>query len=123
MIESFCEDTGVSLSNFSIYGDTNATPPRYVLLLEPEQPVPAEKIDEYEKLLESKLEYVNMIYADYIESNTLAPLKLYISKQGSHTEYTRLKLKNGGLEHQTKPVRVLDTVEKREFFLSRVENP
>jgi len=123
MIESFCEDTGVSLSNFAIYGDTNATPPRYVLLLEPEQPVPNEKIPEYEKLLEEKLEYVNMIYADYIESNTLAPLKLYISKKGSHAEYTRFKLKGGGLEHQTKPVRVLDTQDKREFFLARVENP
>ena len=123
MIESFCEDTGVSLSNFAIYGDTNATPPRYVLLLEPEQPVPNDKIPEYEKLLEEKLEYVNMIYADYIESNTLAPLKLYISKKGSHAEYTRFKLKGGGLEHQTKPVHVLDTQDKREFFLARVENP
>lgn len=26
MIEEFCKDTGVSLTNFSIYGDTNASP-------------------------------------------------------------------------------------------------
>lgn len=92
-------------------------------MLEPEKTIEKEKISEYEKLLEEKLEYVNMFYADLIKSNTLAPLKLYISKKGSHAEYNKLKLQGGGVEHQTKPVRVLDTQKKREFFLSRVENP
>ncbi|MCF0136997.1 MAG: GH3 auxin-responsive promoter family protein [Oscillospiraceae bacterium] len=121
MIESFCRETGISLSNFSIYGDTNATPPRYVLLLEPEKSVDLSKTPQYEQFLEEKLEYLNMIYADYIKSRTLAPLKLYFSKIGSHREYNRIRLQGGGLEHQTKPVRVLDTQDKRDFFLARVE--
>jgi len=123
MIENFCSSTGISLSNFSIYGDTDVTPPRYILLLEPEKEIDLNKIPEYEKFLEEKLEYINMFYADFIKNNTLDPLKLYISKRGSHAEYNKIRLSGGGLEHQTKPVRVLDTEEKRKFFLARVENP
>ena len=122
-VRRFAKTLNVDISDFALYVDNEASKPRYVLLIEPDTPLAIDKDGKYAELFENILCDVNREYnfASKVRHDVGKPLVL-IQKQETHALWREYKLKTGSSTNQVKPVRVLDTKIKQDFFLSRIED-
>lgn len=90
---------------------------RYGILLETEG---CRDLGGFSDRFEDILREVNPQYLYYEGNDLIEPPVLLMQKPGSHEEWKRARVAAGATEDQVKPVHILDTEDKREFFLSRV---
>ena len=114
------EQTGVKLKGYSFYADTNHDPVRYMLLAEPEEAMSKEKIEEFEKALDEWLNESNEKYFKYRRWGMIGDPKLAILKDNTYEDYRDYLKKQGKVLNQIKPVTVINTPEREEFFLSHI---
>ena len=112
---------GVSFTGYSFYADTSVDPVRYMLLAEPETEIPDERIPEIEAILDEFLNESNEKYFKYRRWGMLAAPKLSILKKNTYADYRDYLKKQGKVLNQIKPVTVVNTPEREEFFLSHIE--
>ncbi|MBQ5905275.1 MAG: GH3 auxin-responsive promoter family protein [Clostridia bacterium] len=112
---------GVSFTGYSFYADTSVDPVRYMLLAEPETEIPDERIPEIEAILDEYLSESNEKYFKYRRWGMLAAPKLSILKKNTYADYRDYLKKQGKVLNQIKPVTVVNTPEREEFFLSHIE--
>ncbi len=120
-VSSLCRDFGIELVEYSLYGDYDYTPGRYIVFMECENLKSETDIHVLEKALNEELMKANPSYADKIKRGLLAPLKLYFLRENSFEVYRRLMVANGGSVAQLKPVRLIDNPLRKEFFFSMVK--
>ena len=120
-VDRFKKETGLNIIDYCIYADTDATPGRCVMLIEPKSSIDMSKLGEYENLMEEKLREVNFLYNMERDAKNLSSLKLLIQQPQSHALYREMRLLKGVSENQIKPVRILDTPMKMNFFLKMIE--
>ena len=113
--------TGYSFKGYSFYADRSVDPVRYMLLAEPETEIPDEKIPEIEAVLDEFLNESNEKYFKYRRWGMLAAPKLSILKKDTYADYREMLKKQGRVLNQIKPVTVVNTPEREEFFLSHIE--
>ena len=113
--------TGYSFKGYSFYADRSVDPVRYMLLAEPETEIPDEKIPEIEAVLDEFLNESNEKYFKYRRWGMLAAPKLSILKKNTYADYREYLKKQGKVLNQIKPVTVVNTPEREEFFLSHIE--
>ena len=111
---------GISFKGYSFYADTSVDPVRYMLLAEPEEDIPDERIPEIEAILDEYLSESNEKYFKYRRWGMLAAPKFNVLKKDTYADYREHLKKQGKILNQVKPVTVINTPEREEFFLSHI---
>ena len=112
---------GCTFPDFSIFVDTKAEPSRYVMLVEPDRPLPVEKGKEYSEKFEEILCDVNPEYAVCRYDRSIGDPLVLLQQQQTHAFWRELKMHKGTSSNQVKPVRVLDVLPKQKFFFGLLE--
>jgi hypothetical protein len=112
---------GISFKGYSFYGDTDSTIVRYMLLAEPDGAISADMIPQIEKELDEALNESNEKYFKYRRWNMIDMPKVCILKKDTYADYREMLKKQGKVLNQIKPVTVINTDERKEFFLSHID--
>ncbi len=115
------EQLGISFKGYSFYADTDNEPVRYMLLAEPDGDVSADKIPEIEKALDEWLNESNEKYFKYRRWGMITDPKVVLLKKGTYADYRDMLKKQGKVLNQIKPVTVINTDERKEFFFSHID--
>ena len=110
------EEIGVNIIDYSVYPNRDDSPSHYEFLIEPDAPLDPSKCDEYRQILEKHLGEVNPVYKECLDTNEIAPALLYLQQMQTHALWRDVKVHKGTSLNQVKPVRVLDTPVKKDFF-------
>ena len=117
-VEMLEKNHGISLDHWLFYQDDSVTPSRYALVVESDADIDWNGcIDE----LEEYMGRCNKRYTGQRAKHFISRLVVQRQQSGTHDAWTQRCLDLGASAAQIKPVHSLDTAEKREFFLSRVE--
>ena len=116
-VDNFSGQTGLDISDYSIYADPDATPSRYTALMEPARIVEADELPRFRALMEQLLMQANPIYGDLVRNGSLGELELVFVQQQTYRLYRDMMIMKGASPNHLKPVRVIDTEFKKRFFL------
>ncbi len=120
VVEEFSEKTDNLLIGYSIYADRSTSPGHYVLFIEPSKPIIKFKEKEYAEIFEKTLCKGNVSVEPLIKSGALGHCEVKFLKPGTYDEYRRILKENGANLNQIKPIKVIDTENKKEFFFSHI---
>ncbi len=121
MIANLSEKMNDSYIGYSLYADRTTSPGHYRLLLELSDEISDDKKALYNDAFEEMLIKGNVSVEPLIKSGALGHPEVNFLKKGTHDEYREILRKRGVNLNQVKPVKVIDTDEKKGFFLSRIE--
>ena len=121
-IQEFERITDINIIDFCMYPDRESDPGRYVILMEPENPVPASRHEECQKVLAKELARASTSYAHYVDGGNMGEPKLIFLQSQTFQLQRELKMYKTGLtENQLKTDRVLSTPELIKFFTAMEE--
>lgn len=112
---------GISFKGYSFCDDRENDPVRYMLLAEPEGEVSKEIIPQIEEKLDELLCESNEKYHKYRRWGMLGSPKVVFLRKNSYDDYREMLKKQGKVLNQVKPVTVINTDERKEFFLSHID--
>ena len=115
------EKFGISFTGYSFYGDTDGKLARYVRLAEPESDISKDALTEMEAALDELLSESNEKYFKYRRWQMLDMAKIVILRKNTYAGYREMLKKQGKVLNQIKPVTVINTDERKEFFFSHAE--
>ncbi|MGN0485970.1 MAG: GH3 auxin-responsive promoter family protein [Acutalibacteraceae bacterium] len=115
------EKLGISFKGYSFYPDHSVDPVRYMLLAEPEGDIDPKLIPQIEDTLNEFLCESNEKYFKYRRWGMLAAPKVCFLKKDTYADYREMLKKQGKVLNQIKPVTVINTPEREEFFLSHID--
>lgn len=121
MIANLSEHTGDLYIGYSIYADRSTSPGHYKLFLELSENISDEKKAEYSALFEKFLCKGNVSVEPLIKSGALGHPEVKFLKKGTYDEYRELLRSRGANLNQVKPLKVIDTEEKKDFFFAHIE--
>lgn len=120
MVDDLSEFMGDMYVGYSIYPDRSTSPGHYVLFLEcleePEEVKRSQYADAFEKMLIKD----NVSVEPLIKSGALGHPEVRFLRRGTYDEYREILRKRGANLNQVKPIKVIDTDEKRDFFFSHI---
>ncbi|MCQ2441071.1 MAG: GH3 auxin-responsive promoter family protein [Clostridia bacterium] len=122
VIDSFCNQTGVDVKDYSVYADNEISPGRYVLFMEPTKPLPKEKHSEYRDITDKAMCTANPSYGAKIQDGILSPMAIHFVEQETYALYRDVMLMRGVSENQLKPVSIIDTPFKEKFFFGLIDD-
>ncbi len=114
------ERMGNEFVGHSFYADFSTTPPRYCLLAEPKNPVDEADRQKYIDILDEELDAVNEKYYKYRRWGMLNKPEVLFLKEKTYNDYKESLRARGVVLNQVKPVTVLNSEERCEFFFSHV---
>lgn len=117
LVEQLSEAVGCPLNNWVAYIRMDEHPYHYVLMLENKAGI---DMREYSELADQMLREINPRYDSFIGFHEIGPIELKNQQPGTHHAWIQAQIDRGAPSGQIKPVRILDTPVKEEFFLSRV---
>ena len=121
MIEETEKALGIEVTDYSLYADTDATPPGYVVLLELRHR-PADVSDaQIEACLKEKLMEANHDIIEDFEGGHLADPKLVLLQPETFLLYRDVMIHRGTAAAQLKPVHVIRNEFQRRFFFALQE--
>lgn len=120
-IKALEEESGVPITDYSIYADSADLPGRYVLLIEPQQQQPKENRAKLRDIADEKMGIANPSYGSKVHDSILLPMDLKFVQPETYYLYRDLLLFKGVSENQIKPVHVIDTPRKEKFFFSLLD--
>ncbi len=120
-VARFQDDTGKLVRDYSIYADVESKPGRYVMLMELDEEVPDEVLGEYRDIIERRLGEANPSFGKKVMDHTLSRTKLCIMQPESYMFYRDMMILKGVSPNQLKPVRVIDTPMKENFFFHVID--
>ena len=121
-VREFERRSGINVIDFCMYPDRDVVPGRYVILLEPEEVVPQERLAECQDILSEELARASTSYAHYVMGGNMGRPKIVFLQQQVFALHRELKMYKMGLsENQLKTPRVLTTPELIAFFSSQAE--
>ena len=106
---------------YSIYADRSTSPGHYKLFLELAEDITDDKKATYNALFEEKLCQGNVSVEPLIKSGALGHPEVCFLRKGTYDDYREVLRKRGANLNQVKPIKVIDTDEKRDFFFEHVE--
>ena len=115
------EEIGVNIIDYCVYPNRDDSPSHYEFLIEPDAPLDPSQCDQYRQILERHLFEVNPVYKECIDTHEIAHATLYLQQMQTHALWRDIKLHKGTSLNQVKPVRVLDTPVKKNFFYGLLE--
>ena len=106
---------------YSIYADRSTSPGHYKLFLELAEDISDDKKATYNTLFEEKLCQGNVSVEPLIKSGALGHPEVCFLRKGTYDDYREVLRKRGANLNQVKPIKVIDTDEKRDFFFEHIE--
>lgn len=117
------KDLNCEFNDYALYIDDAGMVSRYVLLLEPDQPIDIDRDGHYADLMEKHLCEVNPEYEFFsIKRGSIAKPLVLIQQPQTHALWREMKIAKGSSPNQVKPVRVLDVPMKQKFFFGLLED-
>jgi len=120
-VDEFIKETGIIINDYSVYADIDTEPGHYVFLMEPDSVVPQEQIAHLRDVIEAKVSHANPSYGAKVVNGILGPMELVFVQQQTYQLYRELMITKGVSQNQLKPVRVIDTPIKKNFFFGLKE--
>lgn len=114
------EQCGVSFTGYSFYSDYSTKPPRYCMLAEPAEEISEEKRQEIIDALDEQFKQVNEKYFKYRRWGMLNRPEVLLLKEKTYWDYREFLRNKGVVLNQIKPVTVINSKERRDFFFSHV---
>ena len=115
------KELNVDFNDYCLYLDDAPTVSRYILLLEPDEPLDINKTGEYAEAFNRIIRQVNKEYAVVEDRGSLAKPLVFIQQQETHALWRDYKLTTGSSSNQVKPVRMVDNPVKQRFFFGLLE--
>ena len=115
------EELGISFKGYSFYDDLKSDPVRYVMFAEPEGEISKDKLPEIEECLDKWLSESNEKYFKYRRWGMIGPAKVTFLKKDTYNDYKDMLKKQGRVLNQIKPVTVINTDERKEFFFAHID--
>ncbi len=122
IVANMSEESGDLYIGYSIYADRSTSPGHYKLFIELAEDISNEKKATYNALFEEKLCKGNVSVEPLIKSGALGHPEVLFLKKGTYDDYREVLRKRGANLNQVKPIKVIDTDEKRDFFFNHVED-
>lgn len=120
IVNNLSEKTGDLFIGYSIYPDRTTSPGHYVLLVETASPVDEDKKTHYGEYFEEMLCKGNVSVEPLIKSGALGHCEVKFLQKGTYDDYREVLRVRGANLNQVKPIKVIDTEEKKEFFFSHI---
>lgn len=121
VIHYYEEYFGIDVNDFCIYPDKDSIPGKYVFLLEVDKDT---KMDVSYKKRTEKMDYLlknmNMDYKDCRELHEIGKPIVHYLKEGTFQRFKETLYMQGKEVGQHKPVRIIDTEEKKDFFFHEI---
>ena len=116
VIKRFETLVGTKIKEWAVFVDKSESQYRYGILTETAD---SRDLSSFTEEFEQLLRDVNTSYRFYEGNNLIDPPVILNQRPGTHEEWRQMKIAAHASPDQVKPVRILDTAEKREFFLGR----
>ena len=114
VIDLLGKESGCSILNWAVCADDSDLVRCYMILVENDR---GKDLSVYSQWIHSQIAQANTRYADM--SAFIGRAVILNQMPGTHAQWREQRLSNGTSAAQYKPVHILNTEEKREFFLSR----
>ena len=121
IVANLSEKTGDLYIGYSIYADRSTSPGHYKLFIELAEDIADDKKATYNELFEDMLCKGNVSVEPLIKSGALGHPEVLFLKKGTYDDYREVLRARGANLNQVKPIKVIDTDEKRDFFFNHVE--
>lgn len=115
------EKFGLDFKGFSFYSEAKSETPHYVMLVECGSDAPVKNRAEIEDFIDQAFRECNEKYDKYRSWGMIHMPKLYQLQDGTYDDYKKSILAQGRVLNQIKPVTVVNTPEREEFFFSHVK--
>ena len=117
------KEFGISFNGYSFYGDTDemGALPRYAFLCDTESDIPTVRKAELEALIDTTFREINEKYDKYRRWGMLREPIVYQLEKGSYAAYKSSLVAQGRVLNQIKPVVVINSPERKEFFFGRIK--
>ena len=117
------EATGTQFVGYSFCPDYSSTPVRYCMLVETKAPVDEQTRQQMIDALDEALKEINEKYFKYRRWGMLNRPEVLLLAENSYEDYREMLRQSGVVLNQIKPVTVLNTPARRDFFLSHAVTP
>ena len=111
----------IRFEGFSYYPQTDGDPKRYMLFVECDSDVVDEKRDEINESIDEFFRKANEKYDKYRHWGMIGMPEIVRFEPGTYEAYKAKLVSEGRVLNQIKPVTVINTPEKKEFFFARVK--
>ncbi|MBR0308228.1 MAG: GH3 auxin-responsive promoter family protein [Mogibacterium sp.] len=116
-VDAIANKAGCKILNWTVDSVIKAQPCHYLLMLENDKGM---DLREYTDFADEVLREINVRYAHFNDRGVLGKVEIANLEPGSNAKWISIKEDAGTSVSQIKPVRILDTDEKKEFFSSRL---
>lgn len=114
------KQTGIDFVGHSFYADYSTNPPRYCMLVEPSRDITEDERTALRNTLDEQLRAVNEKYLKYRRWGMLGDPEVLVLQPKTYWDYRETLRGNGVVLNQIKPVTVINSDARRDFFLSHV---
>lgn len=115
------KSAGVDFVGFSYYAETDVREACYKLFIECEKQFTAEELEALSQKLDELLKAANEKYEKYRSWGMLYMPQVVQLQNGAYADYKSDLVKQGRILNQIKPVTVINTPEKKEFFFAKIK--
>ena len=117
VVKQIGRESGCKINDWAVYTEYDAYPYHYVLLLESEN---GSDLSGYSQFATETLKSVNPRFEVFYNEKELGDVKIYNQLPGTHAKWRELQQEQGTAVSTYKPVRILDSEKKEDFFKSRI---
>ena len=122
-VQNSVKEMGVEYNGFSFYPDFSTKPPRYTLLIElKDGALDEDGRQKFIKVLDHQLDEINEKYYKYRRWGMLNTPEVLFLEEKTYTGYSDMLAAKGIVLNQIKPVTVINSEERKDYFLSHVIN-
>ena len=114
------EHFGVNFESFSYYPNTDAEIPRYELYVETDSDFLETRYDEAVEAMDEYMKKANEKYEKYRRWHMISTPAIHQFEPGTYAAYKASLVAQGRVLNQIKPVTVINTPEKKEFFFAHI---
>ena len=111
---------GMDFTGFSYYANTDVREAHYTLFVETPSDIPTARKAEVEEYFDSAMKKANEKYEKYRSWGMLFAPEIIQLQDGAYNDYKAMLVSQGRILNQIKPVTVINTPEKKEFFFSKI---
>lgn len=111
----------IVFEGYSFYAETDTNPPVYKLLCETDSDILRNNKVEVEQFIDESFREANEKYFKYRRWGMIGNPEILFLKKDSYKDYKSMLVAEGRVLNQIKPVIVINTPERKEFFFTHLE--
>ena len=120
VVKNLAKEMGNDFKGYSLYPDHSTNPPRYCLLAEAVNPVTEEERQKYIDVMDEGFKETNEKYYKYRRWGMINRPEVLFLKEKTYWDYREMLRAKGVVLNQIKPVTIINSEERKQFFFSHV---